>query len=627
MKKLQKVKKVMAVLIAMAMVLGMSLSAFAAPAEGQKHTITITNTDQNVSHFYEAYQIFKGNLNAAEEVLSDITWGNGIDGDAFLAALQGSDKFKVPGDNPATTDVIETEYNPFASCTTARQVAEVLGKAPFVSTAGAAEASGLIDEVANIASQNLGTKAGDFTESATAGTYTLEVTGDGYYFIQDTTTSLQGDTGSDTKSKYLLSVVKSTTIVAKDTGTTPNKTIGETKVSANSAAIGDTVPFTVEVDVPNTKKYVDHFVFHMTDTLPAGLTFFGLTSIQIDGTALPTANYTQTATTGNAAFTVPASAAAAVTTPGGQTIKIVFNDFKKYVEDNNLIGKTITIKYNAVVNDDAVFGKAANENEVYFEYSNDPNHDYDGDDFDDEDPKGETPKSKTKTFSTALSINKVNDSEEPLAGAEFELSGEALNHVLVTGEKYEASGYTAAAGETIETGTYYKLKDGSYTATAPGNGVNETQYDNPSQTYVKVSFRRIVVQQESTKVTAISDANGHLYFEGLKPGTYTLKETAAPDGYNLLVEPITVKIDWTDPDAAGVDAAVVAAGGFSLGEGSNDGWVMTPNGAEFNITIVNNAGATLPSTGGMGTTIFYVLGAVLVAGAGIILVVRSRMKA
>ena len=55
--------------------------------ETSQHTITITNTDQNVSHSYEAYQIFKGKLDDTQTKLADIVWGSGINGDALVAAL------------------------------------------------------------------------------------------------------------------------------------------------------------------------------------------------------------------------------------------------------------------------------------------------------------------------------------------------------------------------------------------------------------------------------------------------------------------------------------------------------------------------------------------------------------
>ena len=642
---MRKVKKMMALALAMVMVLAMGVTAFAAPATNP-HTITITNTDQNVAHTYEAYKVFSGNLDAAEEKLADIAWADGVNGtnlqkalvettDTTLRATADDLKDGTGAMAGKKVDALGKELavgdSLFKNCTSAQDVATVL--ATFASTnATATTSAGRIDSVATIIAANLGTKTADFTADANDATkYTASVTGDGYYFIKDTTSNLNNTTDktSDTLSKYLLSVIKDTTIVAKDTGLNPDKKIlGEsnTKVAADSSAIGDKVDFEVTITVPNTAKYEDHFVFHMNDKLPEGLTFFGLTSIDINGTALPADNYTLTATTGEAAFTVPATQAAAVTTTGGQAIKIVFNDFKAYVEANNLIGKTITIKYSAVVNEKAKFGATGNENEVKFDYSNDPNHDYDGDNFKTTDPKGTTPERKTKTYVTTLEITKT-DGSNVLEGATFKLEGTALNHVLVTGEKFEKTGYTAQDGETIETGTYYKLKDGSYTTTVPGGNVNTTQYESTEQTYVKVSYSKDVVNTSGVTLTGTSDKNGIIKFEGLNEGEYTLTETIAPDGFNLLTDPLTIDIDWTDPTATGASDAIVAAGGFSNGTNSSAGVTMDADGAKYKITVVNNEGTQLPSTGGIGTTIFYVIGAILVLGAGILLVTRRRMNA
>ena len=653
---MKNLSKALAVILLLALVLGLGATAAFAEGEGSgqtqtadTHVITITNTDQNVSHTYQAYKVFSGDLNADETILSNIQWGNGVNGTALLAALVGTTDPSlkaVAADITNGKDALGKEISVgdslFKNCTSAQDVARVL--ATFSSTSGLNDAAGRIDAVATIISANLGTSCGTFDEGtgANAGTYTLSVTGDGYYFIKDATTDLNNTTtsASDTLSKYLLAVIKNTTIVAKDTGITPDKKIlgaSGVTVAADSAAIGDKVDFEVTITVPNTKKYVDHFVFHMNDKLPAGLTFFGLNAVKIDGSALPTENYTLTVKTGENAFTVPSTVTDAVTTTGGQTINIVFNNFKAYVEANSLIGKTISIRYSAIVNQDAVFGATGNENEVKFDFSNDPNHDYTGDNFKTDDPHGTTPGSKTKTYVTTLVITKKDDEGNALEGATFTLTGTALNHVLVTGEKFEASSeaspYTAADGETVETGVYYKLKDGTYTTTVPGNTVNgvvvnTTQYADTETTYVKVSYSKVVVntKAEGVTLTGTSDKNGVIKFEGLDAGTYTLTETIAPEGFNLLTEPLTIVIDWSNPTADGASEAIVTSGGFSVGADSSAGVTMDTNGVAFRITVVNQSGSLLPSTGGIGTTIFYILGSVLVVAAGVLLITKKRMS-
>lgn len=101
-----------------------------------------------------------------------------------------------------------------------------------------------------------------------------------------------------------------------------------------------------------------------------------------------------------------------------------------------------------------------------------------------------------------------------------------------------------------------------------------------------------------------TDENGEASFEGLANGTYYLVETKAPAGYNQLTEAQKVEV--------------------------HDGEHNAPVTSETQLTVTakveNQAGTLLPSTGGMGTTIFYVLGAVLVVGAGVLLVTKKRMS-
>ena len=656
---MKRMKRIVSILLAVIMVLGMSMTVFASessePTGGsnpqtQAHVIEITNTDQNVSHSYEAYQIFSGNLDAEENKLSDIKWGNGVDSVGLINELKDTDDTLLASVKTAVAGVDTTDSDAVAKA--AETVAKAIEK--FASTSGGNDSAGEIDAFASVVANHLATKAADFKEKADSDgkAYTATVQGDGYYFIKDTTKNLDGENGSDSLSKYLLSVVKNTTIVAKDIGLVPDKSIlvaqgeGEQfiQVKAGTAAIGDEVTFVVDkIMVPNTKRYEDHFVFVMNDQLPEGMTFMEINSIKIgDKTLTKDTNYTVTAKTGNgayAAYTKPESAAAAVTAEGGQAIKVVFNDFKKYVEDNNLIGQEIVITYTAVVNDDAVYGDTGNENEVAFDFSNDPNHDYDGDEFGENDPKGTTPESKTITFVTALQIFKYTNTgaegsqtKTPLAGAEFEISGTAYNIALTTGQKYVLSSETVVESDTVKVEKdsngqaipYWELKDGSFTKTNPNTvGMNTTQYVNPEVTYKLVSFTEEVRTPEEAKITVVSNKEGIINVSGLKPGEYTVKETMAPDGYNKIDTEFKLVIEWNRDNALKDDNA---NGGFSLGRESTEGWTMDTDGALFKIEILNQSGSLLPSTGGIGTTIFYVVGGILVIGAGILLVAKKRMS-
>ena len=99
--------------------------------------------------------------------------------------------------------------------------------------------------------------------------------------------------------------------------------------------------------------------------------------------------------------------------------------------------------------------------------------------------------------------------------------------------------------------------------------------------------------------TLTSPADGYIYIEGLKAGTYYLKETAAPEGYNVLKDIQTIEI-------------------------TEDGEVKLKGKVCDEVKVKNNAGTLLPSTGGMGTTMIYLVGAVLVLGSGIVLASKRR---
>lgn len=104
---------------------------------------------------------------------------------------------------------------------------------------------------------------------------------------------------------------------------------------------------------------------------------------------------------------------------------------------------------------------------------------------------------------------------------------------------------------------------------------------------------------EQGKVTLTSLNNGMIEIEGIKEGTYYLKETKAPKGYNLLKDAIAITID-------------------------TNGKITINEGEVTRVDVQNNAGSLLPSTGGMGTTIFYIAGAFLVLISGVVLIAKKR---
>ena len=560
--------------------------AFAAEAS---HTLTINS--QTSGHTFEAYQVFAGDYSTENDTehLSNVTWGTGVDGDALLAALK--------------SDV--TIGNAFADCATAADVATVL------ESYGGDSAS--IDAFAAVVEEHLTTThtdSGAPTGTAPNLVYTISGLDDGYYFVKDQDDSLAGQE-SNAYTKFMLRVLGDETVDAKadfppldkkiDAATDTDTENGDDPVSSNNAAIGDKVPYILTSKVPEMDGY-DTYYFIVNDTLSKGLTFNDDVVIKIGNDTLTKGtDYTVTTTGGE----------------GQQTnVRIVFKDFIQYKDQ---AGDAITITYSATLNENAVIGAVdGNPNKAQLIYSNDPNYDYDGDEPSGDEPTGKTPEVTVRTYVTGIRIAKVGeDGQTALTGAKFKIEGTRLNTVLVSGTRYV---------QDNDSGTYYQLKpttaNGEYTYTdkAPTDQTKDAYVD---PTGAKKFRLETFTDSPITKAEDVSyegwvDASGVLVFKGLGAGEYTITELVAPNGYNLLASPITVNIDWQAPAT-----------------GSNDcTWSTRTEGASYDasdgmihITIENQAGATLPSTGGIGTTVFYVTGGVLVVGALIAYTVKRRMAA
>ncbi len=257
-------------------------------------------------------------------------------------------------------------------------------------------------------------------------------------------------------------------------------------------------------------------------------------------------------------FTVTAT----VNADGITTLTVSCDDVKALGAGDSSI---ITVEYTATLNQNAALGSDGNPNKVKLEYSNNPNKSETGNN-----ETGETPEDVVIIFTYELDTTKVDggDNTKKLQGAEF---------VLYRG-----------AGDSKE---YAKLD-----ASSKVTGWTATQ-------------------SEATVLK--SDANGLFKVIGLDEGTYYLKETKAPDGYNLLKDDITVVITATiEGDPSTLTKLEVTAD-------SNPGTGNTSTGIAA-ITIANNKGSTLPETGGIGTTIFYTVGGILVLVAVVLLVTKKR---
>lgn len=118
----------------------------------------------------------------------------------------------------------------------------------------------------------------------------------------------------------------------------------------------------------------------------------------------------------------------------------------------------------------------------------------------------------------------------------------------------------------------------------------------------------LVAPSGTTEIT--TDTTGKFKIQGLAAGTYYLTETQQPAGYNKLKAPLMIVIDEN--------------GVITYGSKSDSTLSTMPSGGD--VKVLNNTGSILPSTGGMGTTLFYIFGAILVIGSGVVLITKKRMK-
>ena len=570
---MKQAKKLAAVLLSLVLVLALAVPASAAG----NYTITITN-DQD-GHTYEAYQIFAGDVsddtqqegNVGGPILSNITWGSGVDNTryaALLAALQAD-------------GTIGARFAAINDATDAAAIAAALdGAATTDAEAFANVVSGFLSDTATAST------AGD-------GVYTITGLDAGYYLVKDRDGSLQDNPATATE--YIVQVLGNVNMEPKDSDVpTVEKKVSEEDyhqdngygTTYNDVAdwdIGDSVPFKLIGSIPDMSAY-DTYEYIFNDTLSDGLTLQEDTIkvyIAVDkndevGDYIPLKkgdDYTLTTTN---------------TENGGGSFSIAFDNLKTapYIADGTR--NYVIVTYDATLNANAEIGLDGNPNSVDLQFSNDPNGD----------GLGRTTEDTVIVFTYELDGTKVDGENEDtkLEGTEF---------VLFNG------GHTRVAH--IENGKLVGW------VALPGG------YD--SDTYQQIPYETWETFNRTTNVIMTSAAEGVFGVSGLDDGTYHLMEIKAPNGYNLLEDDVQLVIAATTVNGQnwnGTAADALTALTITVDQGNAEGGNLGTGAV--NVTVKNNQGATLPETGGMGTTLFYIIGGLLVVGAGILLVVRIRMR-
>lgn len=457
----------------------------------------------------------------------------------------------------------DTEKAVFTESMTAAQVAEGIAKYASKSAQANAIAQAAY-EARKTGPDDAGIELGEETELDT-----------GYYVIVDTKTFGDGQTNTVVNAA-LLQLTDDITIETKVSVPSVDKEVQENSTGnygdAADYSIGDDVPFQFNSVVPDMTQFETYkYVFH--DTMSAGLSFNAdSVEVQVGPSTVPATEYK-------------------VVTEGltdGCTFEIVFDDLKSVLAQttNAVTGAPIIVTFTAELTDKAVIGGGGNSNKVKLEYSNNPNDDGNGNP-----PTGETPEDKVLVFTYELDTDKVNGNKEPLKDAKFRLARKVKNENGAETNEYEWA--TIANGKIT-----------GWEKASEGQQFGGTELTTPE--------------------------SGKFEIEGLDAGTYYLWETKAPAGYNTPEDPFVVVISreltQIDGKEGYTDLKVTIDGEAGKDEATMDSEKEETGSGTVGVEVVNQSGATLPETGGIGTTIFYIVGGLLTVGAVVLLVTKKRMS-
>ena len=623
---------------------------------------TITRQDGTTTdaHTFNAVQIFKGTqeIQTADNAkLGDIIWGDDVNSPTLQAAVR--------------TAVNSVVANAVVADADAKTVAKAISE--FNNTQAVALAKAL-DETF----KNAGT-------TLSAGNNVLA---QGYYLIVDTT-NIGNDDARNASLLQLtrdVTVNVKTTIPTEEKKVADNEdTIAATDSPASGTSrganyndvadynIGDTVPFELLSKVPDM-TYYDTYYFAFHDAMDAGLTF-DAESITVKINGVEVTGYTFKDSTSDTADNRPTD---------NDTFCVIFSDLKSFISTNlatilgdayvsaetaaadetktastvaDVYGKEFKVTFNAVLNTDAEIGDDdGNKNTSHIEFSNNP----------DTTGHGESTPDQVIIFTYELDSLKVDGEKYNAALKNYLVTNnliaeDATDAQVIakiaelqagddTAKDHAAAAIAAAKAAKPLNGAKFVLAnaDGklamfdsngkivgwdtnaTYTATAIQDAFKAnratTAYDAITPETGEVNAK----SGHTGTVTLImtSNTDGEFSAIGLDEGVYTLTEVLAPVGYNLVAAGQQFTITATElsdrQNWDGTPENAITALTITVADKTADG-----DQAEgtVDMTIVNNAGVELPETGGIGTTIFYVAGSILVLAAAILLITKRRMGA
>lgn len=533
------IKKLLAALLAVAMLCAMAIPAFAG-----------TEGDITTWHSFSAFQIFKGDVEGndiKDFKISNVTWGSNIADNpaAFLDQLKAD-----------STLGTQFQFIDATDANTAQKVLEVISKwddSDANSIAFARVVCHYLYPDAN-ATPEPAVKGG-------GGSDHIHFDEAGYYLVVDTTPFNPGDFDHAYNSFLLMVTHANWNVPITPKAEKPsvkkevfdnfdNQDGTSTGVFGSSAdhAINEKFQFKLTATLPastdHAYDYYDTYAVCFKDTLSEGITYDKLDSVVINSNG-----HTYDITNDTSKYTITES----------QNSFVVKNpDVKTCAEGLDLNDDaTITVTYTAHLNDKAYVntrsGSTENKNSVQLQYSNNPRP---GEYW------GTTPKSEVYVYTYQLNNTKYHDDDttgNELAGAGFRLYSDEACTPEQEVKLYKKDNF------------YYPIKDAT--------------------------------DKAQDAVEMFSDEHGQFNVRGLDAGTYYLKETNPPADYS-----------------ACANKEIVISATHDVNHVSLSGNLST--------TIINKkaGGITLPSTGGIGTTIFYVVGGGLMVAAIVLLVTKKRME-
>ena len=557
-------KRLGAMFLAMVMAVSVLCTGSFAADDETKYTITING--KSAGHTYEAYRVFKGTVTEITSTDETQNTGNTQKKKYSLANIEWDDSVvNTETIISALQEEDKLKTTPKGSATPTSDFANCETAADVANVLSTNDAYTGHDAVktqafATVVEKNLLANATEGTKSGDVVPYTVNVPA-GYYLIKDNDNS-QDNKADTAATRYILEIVGPQTVETKDSVPTLEK---EVKSAENTwGKVNDNqIGDTVEFRVKTTVPDITgytNYTYEITDTMSEGLT----SNVKnVDDITIKVNDTTELISQYYYTVTVDTD------NPNKFTVKV---DIKKAIDAKVMkSGDTLYTYYSGVLNkkaDSSDETSKNNTNTASLKYSNDPNGN----------GTGTTTEKKVYDWTFKIELDKVDKtSKTTLKDAKFVLS--------------KNSGLTGLTEDNVTSNENLI----TFTKTTGSEGTKDLYTIDPSGT---------------EKIITAGDIN----IKGLDADTtYYLYEITAPEGYNKLTEPVEFKISAAYND----DGSALQTGKPTI---SVDNGTDT---TELKVTVENSSG-NLPSTGGMGTKLFYTIGGLLMAGAAIVLVIKKR---